>query len=1010
MVTTPQTWVGRRLAGGRYRVTALLGEGGMGCVYQAHDANLDCEVVVKVPRPSLLDDPDFAGRFAREIRSLVRLAHPHVVKIIDVGTDEGVPFAVMQFLPGGSLEHRPGTAAPPALADWLGAVAEALDYIHGQGYVHRDIKPANILFDAHGNAYVGDFGVAKAVADRGAERRSASLTEAGMVLGTRHYMAPEMLLGHDYDGRIDQYALAVTVYQVLSGRLPFDGPTPAAILLQQTSEAAPLLHRVAPSVPREVSAAVARALDKDPGQRFPSCVALARAALGGRLVGPPSGGSFPRTPPEGGPTNLDRATADPKVTCPSCGKAYTLPARALRKKRLRCPVCQAVFPVTPPSEAERRRGPAAQTRPEIQAPIETGRVPSQREPAAVAPPEADSWPEDPKPEPGVGVRPGWTRVVGAAAAVVAVMLAGVGLWRGLAPSPVPQGEGRAAPAREEKPAAPVATEPGLLERAAAHAREHEYDRAIPLYQEALRLNSKSAVAHAGLAEAYLARRDTRQALGECTEALRLDGTLALAHVLRGRVSGIDKDYQGARAAYDEALRLQPKLAAAYAWRAVAQAALGNLDAALKDGDEALRLEPKLADAYIALSYARHLRGEDDLAAANGSEAIHLDPKYPLAYQTRGTAYQGKRDYDRALADYDQAVRLDPTFAYAYFCRGSARASRGENDRALADYDQAIALDPKNAEAYTGRAAASWARKDYDRALADCDAALGLDPSLVRAVLTRGLAHCGKGEYDRALADYARALQLEPNSALAHALRASAYLGRKDYEHALADSEAALRLDPKLALAFSNRGAARNAKGDADGAARDFTEALRLDPTDAGACRGRGGARAALKDFGGAIKDFTEALRLNPADVAAYNDRGRAYLLQPDRDYDHAIADFTEAIRLSPRDPLLHVARGDAYTMRGGFSVGDYDRAIADFSDAIRLDPAFAMAYNDLGSVYLFRREYDRAISNFNEALRLDPNNVRALTNRARAYEGKGNTQRAEEDRGTIRHITGNKNK
>src|SRR5690349_3622967 len=194
MATTARTWVGRDLAGGRYRVTAQLGEGGMGSVYRARDANLDADVVVKVPRASLLSDPEFVGRFAREVRALVRLAHPHIVKVTDVGECDGDPFADMQFLPGGSLEQRQQGPAgrrrqlgPQGLAEWLEPVAEALDYIHKQGYVHRDVKPANILFDDHGNAYLGDFGVAKAIAAQTLAGHSAALTGTGMVLGPPCY-------------------------------------------------------------------------------------------------------------------------------------------------------------------------------------------------------------------------------------------------------------------------------------------------------------------------------------------------------------------------------------------------------------------------------------------------------------------------------------------------------------------------------------------------------------------------------------------------------------------------------------------------------------------------------------------------------------------------------------------------------------------------------------------------------------------------------------------------------
>jgi serine/threonine-protein kinase len=170
-------WTGTELGGGRYRVTGELGAGGMGFVYLARDQRLDCPIVVKVPRPGLLANARAAERFQREIRHLVRLAHPHIVKILDVGEHEGLPFVVLQHLPGGSLRDRQ-QATPSGqrlalplegLTGWLEEVAAALDFIHRLGHVHRDIKPDNILFDAHGNAYAPAFDPV-----RGTIRRQAS--------------------------------------------------------------------------------------------------------------------------------------------------------------------------------------------------------------------------------------------------------------------------------------------------------------------------------------------------------------------------------------------------------------------------------------------------------------------------------------------------------------------------------------------------------------------------------------------------------------------------------------------------------------------------------------------------------------------------------------------------------------------------------------------------------------------------------------------------------------------
>jgi WD40 repeat protein len=333
MTADTKSWVGAVLSGGRYEVTGLLGAGGMGFVYRATDRNLACEVVIKAPRPEVAGDAEFAARFNREVRSLVQLTHPHVVKIHDVGTHEGLPFAVLQLLSGGSLRDRArqrgGTLPPGYLKDWLPQVAAALDFIHRQRYVHRDVKPDNILFDAAGNAHLGDFGVVKLLAE--AERKKTLLTGLGTVLGTPQYMAPEMLLGKRFDGRIDQYALAVTVYEMLAGRYPFNGASAAAVFEAQVKQTPAPLDELA-AVSPALAAAVQRALAKGPDERFADCTAFADAVLRGVTataapttvrrqvpVSPPAGSSALRAPRSG------RSEAAPAAETPNRTAARTKP-------------------------------------------------------------------------------------------------------------------------------------------------------------------------------------------------------------------------------------------------------------------------------------------------------------------------------------------------------------------------------------------------------------------------------------------------------------------------------------------------------------------------------------------------------------------------------------------------------------------------------------------------------------------------------------------------------------
>jgi serine/threonine-protein kinase len=351
-------WLGQTLSGDRYQVTAKLGHGGMGFVYRARDRHLDCDVVIKVPRAAMLEDPEFAGRFSREIRSLVRLVHPHIVKVFDFGQHEGFPFAVLQYLSGGSLRDRTRTDPngkplpldPAELHDWLEDIAGALDFIHGQSYIHRDVKPDNILFDAHGHVYLSDFGVAKALSKnegsgvRGPEPARTALTGTGIVLGTPQYMAPELVMGGAYDGRVDQYGLGVMLYELLGGRYPFDGPTAMAVFVKQSTEAAPSLKALVPSIPKQVASAIQRAMGKDPDERYPSCTAFAQDVLQAiAATRRTEGDRDAKVPVPNAPRGVSTLEAVPgKQYCPGCGQAFTVLPTA-GGKPMRCPRCRQVI-------------------------------------------------------------------------------------------------------------------------------------------------------------------------------------------------------------------------------------------------------------------------------------------------------------------------------------------------------------------------------------------------------------------------------------------------------------------------------------------------------------------------------------------------------------------------------------------------------------------------------------------------------------------------------------------
>jgi serine/threonine-protein kinase len=280
-------WTGRVLAG-RYRIEALLGSGGMASAYLARDRRLERSVVVKVPHAEVLLQAGFRQRFAREVRHLTRLEHPHVVRIYDGGEHRGVPYAVVQHLAGGDLRRRleraGGRMRPIDVSKWLAEVAAALDFLHGAGYLHRDVKPENILFDEEGHAYLSDLGIATSLREvepqagqtPAGSRRSTNLTGPGLPLGAPSYTPPEAF-DRAFTPAYDQYGLGVVAYEALSGTLPFEDASPGELLLAKLSEAPVPLGERAPDLSERLCAAVACALERDPGARFPSCGAFARA-------------------------------------------------------------------------------------------------------------------------------------------------------------------------------------------------------------------------------------------------------------------------------------------------------------------------------------------------------------------------------------------------------------------------------------------------------------------------------------------------------------------------------------------------------------------------------------------------------------------------------------------------------------------------------------------------------------------------------------------------------------
>jgi DNA-binding response OmpR family regulator len=264
----------------RYRIDSRIGVGSFGAVFKATHLELQSEVAVKVLGTSIATDPDALGRFRREGISACRVKHAHAVAVLDFGvTETGIAYLVMEYLKGRSLEQEmeaAGRLSPKRCAQILVPVCGALAEAHRSGIVHRDIKPSNIFLHRPSSREIPkvlDFGIARLAGDAALQH---SLTIDGSLLGTPAYMAPERFSSQPYDGRSDVYSIGITLYQMLSGRLPFiTARDPLAMAMLQRNEDPPPLAGLEPPVPALMEDVVLQALRKDPGER-PAAEDLAR--------------------------------------------------------------------------------------------------------------------------------------------------------------------------------------------------------------------------------------------------------------------------------------------------------------------------------------------------------------------------------------------------------------------------------------------------------------------------------------------------------------------------------------------------------------------------------------------------------------------------------------------------------------------------------------------------------------------------------------------------------------
>ena len=300
-----QPYIGMKL--GAYQIVEQVGQGGMATVFKAYQPSMDRYVAIKILPRHLSEDQTFVARFNQEARTLARLEHLHILPVHDYGEQDGLTYLVMRYVEAGTLKDLITREGPPELkevARILDQVGRALDYAHSHGVLHRDIKPSNILIDKGRDTFLTDFGIAKLVAE------TAKYTATGAIIGTPAYMSPEQGLGEAVDARCDIYALGVLLYEMITGRVPYEAETPLAVVLKHINDPLPMPRHVRPDLPEAVERVILKAMAKAPADRWQTPREMVDA-LNRAVAGMPTEAAVAEPPAQGLESTVLRAHAAP---------------------------------------------------------------------------------------------------------------------------------------------------------------------------------------------------------------------------------------------------------------------------------------------------------------------------------------------------------------------------------------------------------------------------------------------------------------------------------------------------------------------------------------------------------------------------------------------------------------------------------------------------------------------------------------------------------------------------
>ena len=666
---------------GRYNLERELGRGGMATVYLAHDVRHDRPVALKVLQP---EESAAVGtnRFHREIKVLARLRHPFVLPLHDSGEAAGALYFVMPYIEGESLRARfirESILQPEDIVAIVRQIAEALDYAHGEGVVHRDVKPENILISRHGHAMLADFGIARgALLPSGAQTTGTALTQSGMAIGTADYMSPEQALGEaEIDGRSDIYSLGCVVYEALAGRPPFTGTNALSIVAQHIGVPAPDLATKRAELSPSLIRAVARSLQKNPDDRFPTATAFVQALMA-------SDTSTVATPAPLASARLSIAvlpisnrSSDAETEYFSDGMTDELMNALAKVEGLRVVSRTSAFAFKSGDVPIREIGARLGVGFVLEASVRRAGA-RLRVTARLVGVEDDStlWSEtyERQLEDVFAVQDEITH------AIVATITEALQLGHLRGAKPVPQ------------PRNLEAYDLYLLGRHHWYKRtEPEMRRALELFQEAVAADPLYAPAYSGIADASAllaswqfasAKENFPQAAKAAERALELDPSLADAHASLGFVKlNWEWDWEGAMRELRTAIALNPSHETAHRWLSAFLAGIGRDDEAVPIAQRAIELDPISVLPRMNLGIVAFLAWRFEDAEVEFRRVIEKDPNFVRAYAFLACSLSYMDRHDEAISVARTGVERSNRHVMLLFALGIVTALAGKINEA-----------------------------------------------------------------------------------------------------------------------------------------------------------------------------------------------------------------------------------------------------------------------------------------------------------------------------------------